>query len=457
MTRSGQILRCLGFAALTIGASVRSTRAQVHVVTLAPDGAWTWFNDPRAIYHNGFLYFGYSRSDGKTALSVFQPGRGSTVLWTSSWTERDDHDNPGLLALEDGRLLAIYSRHGATENFSCRMSLSTNPVSAAGWSSESTINAGARATYANPFRLSAEPGVVYNFFRALNFNPSVIVSTNNASTWLEPRVLIKSGTNSSVRPYVKYTSDFVKRIDFLYTDGHPNQRANSLYHMFYQRGTLYRTDGTVLKPFSEIPVLHDAGERGSVIYHYNEEPTDDPNDHIPFGRAWCWDIVNPGDEHPVCVFSVHRRRPGTHWSDDRIFYYYARWTGSTWRKQFIAHAGRPLYSGERDYAGGICLDPENPGIVYLSSNAANPFNVKEMRNVPLDEQGRYEIFQGTTTNSGVTFTWKPITSKSANDNLRPYVPRNHGKLPAVIWIRGEYTGYATHHCAVVGLFHLVSE
>src|SRR4051812_9907024 len=87
--------------------------AQTNFATLAPDGAWTWYNDPRALYHNGILYFGYVRRDGKTALNSFNPANGaSTLLFTSSWSEEDDHNNPGLLALEDGRLLAIYAHHG---------------------------------------------------------------------------------------------------------------------------------------------------------------------------------------------------------------------------------------------------------------------------------------------------------------------------------------------------------
>jgi BNR repeat-containing family member len=454
MTASARLVLWLILATLTVGNPIAAFGAQPHTEALAPDGAWTWFNDPRALYHNGSLYFGYNRSDGKSALSVFQPGRGSTSLWTSSWSERDDHDNPGLLALENGRLLAVYSRHGTTETFSYRLSLSTNPVSTADWSSEVTVNVGARVTYSNPFRLSTEPGTIYNFLRALNFNPTVIISTNNANSWQEPKLLIKSGSNSTVRPYVKYSSDGSKRIDFLYTDGHPNQKANSIYHMFYEGRRLYRTDGSVLKPFSEIPLLHDAGERGSVIYQYGERPTDDPNDHIPFGRAWCWDITTSTNEQPVCVFSVCRRTPGTDWVDDRIFYYYARWTGSHWQKRVIAQAGRPLYSSERDYAGGICLDPENPGVVYLSSNAANPFKVKEMRPIPLNKQEHYEIFQGITTDSGLTFSWKPITVNSTDDNLRPYVPRNHHKAASVLWIHGDYSGYTTSCCAIVGLFPL---
>src|SRR2546423_15223225 len=73
--------------------------AQTNLAVLTSDGAWTWFNDPRALFHNGALYFGYVRSaDGKSVLSAFQPTNGlKTDLWTSSLTQTDDHNNPGLL------------------------------------------------------------------------------------------------------------------------------------------------------------------------------------------------------------------------------------------------------------------------------------------------------------------------------------------------------------------------
>src|SRR5260370_33878655 len=87
--------------------------ARTNPITLAPDGAWTWFNDPRAIYDNGALYFGYERNgDGRTVLSAFQPSTAHRAdLWPSTQTEKDDHDNPALLPNQDARNLTVYSRH----------------------------------------------------------------------------------------------------------------------------------------------------------------------------------------------------------------------------------------------------------------------------------------------------------------------------------------------------------
>ena len=305
-------------------------------------------------------------------------------------------------------------------------------------------------TYSNPYQLAAEAGKVYDFCRDLNFNPTVLTSTDAGATWSAPQLFIKTGTGGT-RPYVKYCSDYFSRIDFLYTDGHPRDLNNSLYHTYYANGALYQTDGTFLKSFGAIPLLHDSGERGTVIYQYSAADTSDPNDHIPAGRAWCWEIVYQTNGWPACVFSVQRDGvAGSDWTGDRIYYYYARWTGTNWQKRFIAQAGRPLYSSEDDYAGGIALDPEDPSVVYVSTDAATPFDLTTISNVPL--AAHFELYQGRTTNGGLSFAWTALTTNSTVDNFRPYVPRNRRGVPALIWFRGSYPTFTSFTTSVVGLF-----
>jgi autotransporter-associated beta strand protein len=420
--------------------------------TLVSDGAWTWYNDPRALFHNGKLYVGYVRAaNSKTALNVFDLATGQTSnLWYSGFTQLDDHNNPGLLSKQDGRLLAIYSRHLSDQYFAYRRSTSTDPAASTDWAAEQTIPAsGASMTYANPFQLLSEGGKIYNFCRNTNFNPTVFTSTDGGSNWSSAQLFIKNGNGGSIRPYVKYASDYTNRIDFLYTDGHPRDVDNSLYHLYYQTNVFHKTDGTFLKNYSDLPILHDSGERGSVIYQYSATETNDYNDHIATGRAWNWEIAYQSNGAPVCVFTV--QRDGADWTADRIYYYYARWTGAAWQKRFIAHAGRPLYSAEDDYAGGICLDPQDPNVIYISSNASDPFNTTTT-NATLRANERYELWRGVTGDGGLTFAWTQITSNSTVDNLRPYVPRRNGGEPCVLWFRGAYTSYTSYSCSIVGLF-----
>jgi len=431
---------------------------QTNFATLVPDGAWTWFNDPRAVFHCGKLYFGYVRAtDGKTALSVFDLATGKTTnLWSAGFTELDDHNNPGLLAKSDGHLLAVYARHNTDQYFSYRTSVTTNPSTSVNWNAESSVaNSNAGMTYANPFQLSAEGGKIYNFCRNLNFNPTIYTSVDGGAHWSGPQLFIKTGKNGNIRPYVKYSSDYAGRIDFLYTDGHPKDVANSLYHLFYTNRAFHRTDGTIVASYAGLPIRHDAGQRGGVIYQYSNSDTTNFNDHIPTGRAWCGEIARQSNGAPVCVFSVQRDSGslnGGDWSDDRIYYYYARWTGSNWQKRFIAQAGRPLYWAEEDYGGGICIDPIEPDVIYISSNAEQPFNLTSITNVSLRANSRYELWRGVTVDGGLKFSWSQITTNSTADNLRPYIPRRNGGERCVIWYRGSYATYTSYACSVVGLF-----
>ena len=401
-------------------------------ITIIPDGAWTWFNDPRAVWHDGKLYVGYVRNaDGHTVLSHYDPATKRTeTVCSSSFTEKDDHNNPSLLILNDGRLMSFYARHSTDAHFVYRIADGD----------EQFYKTGAKVTYSNPFQLTVEGGRIYNFMRNQNFNPTFVFSDDLGTNWSTPKILIKTGAGRT-RPYVKYASDGNRRIDFLYTDGHPRDVTNSLYHAYYEGGALWKTDGTFLEPLTDAPLQHDSGERGSLLYKYDSD--------IPGGRAWCWEIVYQTNGHPICVFTVQRDHvTGTNWFNDRIHYYYARWTGTEWQKRLIAHAGRPLYAAERDYAGGICIDPQNPNVIFISSNAANPFDVSSITNVPLRANDRYELFRGVTQDGGLTFAWSPITTNSTLDNLRPYVPRGGSTL---LWLRGTYKSYTSYDCAIVAL------
>ena len=183
-------------------------------------------------------------------------------------------------------------------------------------------------------------------------------------------------------------------------------------------------------------------------------PTSDPNDHIPTGRAWCWEIGYQTNGSPVCVFTV-QTRPGHRHQLVRSTAFITTTRAGRARPGKNASSptpGRPLYEAEDDYAGGICLDPQNPNVIYLSSNAQNPFNLSDTTNVPLRPNERYELYRGVTSDGGLTFTWNAVTTNSTVDNLRPYIPRHQTGTPAVLWFRGAYATFTAYNCEIVGLF-----
>lgn len=426
-----------------------------NAVEVAPDGAWTWFNDERTILHQGSLYSGYVKANGTYGITRRNLATGVNshmVISTAASQQQDDHNNPSITVLPDGRLMVLYSKHIAGAQYYQRTSLVPLPTTNADWGSEVVIGMPANNTYANTYRLTGEADAIYNFSRCINFNPTLTISTNNGATWGTSRQLVGTGSGST-RPYPRYCSNGVDRIDLIYTDGHPRDVANSVYHMYYKSSGLYKTDGTLIDSLASIPLDHDGGEKGNTIYQFSNAawgPGEGPDDWIPTGRGWTWDVHYGQDGAPVCVFQVQRDDvTGSGWNNDRIYYYYARWTGTEWQRKFIAQGGRPLYSAEDDYGGGMCLDPEDPRIVYISTNAADPFNLGDTSAVPLRSGDRYEIYRGFTADGGRTFSWTQVTVDSAMDNLRPIVPPDHGKQECLVWFHGTYSSYTSFSTKVV--------
>lgn len=430
-------------------------------VNIANSGVWTWFNDNQSIVlPNGRHLVGYVRKDGNVAVTSFDPvtGTGSeAVLSGAGAVQADDHNNPSLTLLPDGRVLAVYSMHSSQQKFYHRTSIGTDPRVSSDWGAQQEKTVPSSISYSNTFRLSAESDVIHNFSRIINYNPTVTTSNDLGSTWGTPVQFIRTGTGST-RPYYRFCTNHADRIDMIYTDAHPGTSPTSIYHLFCQNGGVRRSDGSQIRAWADLPLLHDSPtfERGSVVYPYTTRAWtagEGPDDFIPNGRAWTWDVHQDSEGRPVCVFSVQLPDvTGSGWQNHRIYYYYARWTGNEWQRRFIAHAGRCLYDTQPHYAGGICVDPRDTRVVYLSTNAANPFALDSLTNVPLAANARYEIYRGFTADGGLTFSWTQVTETSVSDNLRPVVPEAHDRERSLLWVNGSYASYTSYTTRVLGMF-----
>jgi hypothetical protein len=430
-------------------------RLPANAMRVAPDGAWTWFNDERAVFHQGSLFTGYVKGNGQYGVTRYDPATHEVfhmIISTGTSQQQDDHNNPSITVLPDGKLLLLYAKHLGGSQFYQRTSRVALPSTAADWGPEIVRPLGANNTYNNTYLLSGEADRIYNFHRNLNFNPTITISNDLGATWETPVPFISVGTNNT-RPYPRYCSNKTDRIDMIYTDGHPRDVDNSIYHMFYRAGAFHKTDGTVVDTMANLPLDHQGGQRGSVIYPYSAAAWgggQGPDHWIPGARGWTWDVHYGADGHPLCLFQVQTGTDAS-WSSSRIYYYHARWTGREWRRKFIAHGGRGIYAAESDYGGGMTIDPDHPNVIYISSNAANPFNLGDISNVPLKPNARYELYRGVTSDGGQTFSWEPLTVDSAADNLRPIVPENHGYDRALLWFNGTYNSYTNFSTEVLGL------
>jgi len=265
------------------------------VKELAPDGAWTWFNDERAIVDDTTLLIGSIDSKGQSRVDLYDMETGDKQAFgISSWYAKDDHNNPALLKMSNGNILACYANHSAEPRWYCRIAQPAQGSSKNNsyeWLPEQVMNLPANATYNNVFELADENGRIYNFMRCVGWNPTMLITDDFGKTWNRPLELICSGDNRT-RPYVKYSSNGKDRIDMIYTDAHPRDLAeNNVYHIYYQKGDLRRSDGTVIRSLEDIRQSPITPSQGTMIYSAAEQ-----------GRGWVWDLEYDGRGNPVAAF-----------------------------------------------------------------------------------------------------------------------------------------------------------
>ena len=439
------------------------------IVDLAPDGAWSMFTSDKALFHNGHYYIGHSMSNGQVGIYRYNPQTGAStdVIVSTNTSQQVDYRNaPSVTRLADGRLLLVYAKYFVAKTpgggpFYYRISNTANPATLADWGPEQVREFDGNATYSATMMLSDEGNKLYHFHRGIGHDPSVSISNDQGQSWEYPVKFMNT------QGFWKITSDNEKRIDILYNKRYPTHSSNektSVFHAYYEGGSFKRTDGSFLKNFSDLPFSSENGTSndGSWVYQVKNGAWgagQGPDDYIPGGDTWIQDIAYQSNGNPVATFQVQKDfGGGNSFQNDRLYYYYAVWNGSSWEKRFIAHGGGSIYwQRHGEHSGGIVLDPDNPNVVYLSSCAQNPFDlspssVLSAGAVPLNNNRIFEIWKGVTNDGGKTFTWSAITSNSSESNYRPYVPPNHGYDTHVIWYSGRFDFNDDFNTRIKGVF-----
>jgi hypothetical protein len=412
------------------------------LITFNDNGAWSWFEDERAIVDTaaGKIIVssvaaaagsGGATRSGDVDVAELDLATGDVTRFVlSPALQADDHDSAALWRRPNGHYVASYSKHGSDQL--TRWRISTNPGDISGWGPEQTRVNGAGTTYSNLHYLPNDnggAGRLYNFTRSVGFDPNILFSDNHGETWSDDgRLLIEGGTGD--RPYLRYFSDG-QRIHLIATERHPRNFDNSIYHAYIENGQLFSStgspldtnlfDATAVAPADLSPVFSTGTFFGGTEMR----------------RAWTIDVAIDDAGNPHAVFQARANDLNT---DHRFFY--ARFNGSTWTVNQLARAGGFLYSAEDDYTGLAALDPHDPNRLFISTKIDPRTN---------DSMQHYEIFEGVTTTGGASWTWSPITYNSTMDNLRPIVPAWDDEHTALLWMRGVYSTYTSYNLDIVGL------
>jgi hypothetical protein len=385
------------------------------------DGAWCWFSDPRAVYYEGKYkrtYAGWMDSKGSVLMGYYD--HTTREIKTTVLKEKyqvDDHDNPALLFAPGGRLMVFFTKHGGSQP--TELYRMKNPEDISEWDQQQLFlnnmdlykGMNNTNTYVNPIMLSKENNRIYLFWRGVDSKPNYSFSDDMGLTWSKSRIFVlPERIYAGRRPYMKVDSNGKDKIVFAFTDGHPNvEKENSIYFMYYKKGSLYNVKGEKIGEMGGEPVQP---HQATVVYDAS----------VTRQKAWIWDIALDRNENPVLAYVKFP-------DDNNHIYCYSRWDGRKWQMSDLINSGKwfpktPAGKEETEpnYSGGLYLDHNNPGIVYLSVTRNSVFEIEKWMNV--DDKN-----------------WKvtPITAHSAEDNVRPFCIRNTPEnIPLkVLWMENR--------------------
>ncbi|NDW17343.1 T9SS C-terminal target domain-containing protein [Dysgonomonas sp. 216] len=410
-----------------IGAYTFSDSDTYEGAVVTTKGAWCWFADPRATHYENEegtinkTYIGYIDVHGniKAMQYDFLTGITSEVL-IRSYFQPDDHNNPTFLVLPDERVMIFYSRHTDEACFYYRISQKPGDITTLG--AEKKLITSHNTTYPSPFILSDDPNHIYLCWRGINWHPTIAQlnipdeDDNVDFTWGPYQIVQSTGA----RPYAKYASNGTDKILMTYTTAHPdNQNPNYVYYNYIDVNTLELKDvkGKVLSTIAN--GTHSVSAT-STYANANPEAVVDNASY----RDWVWEVMEGYNGAPVVA--MVRINSGKTSHD----YYYAKWTGTEWKKTFLANGGGHFHQSaglEMCYSGGMAIDKNNANVMYCS--------------VPVtgDNGKVYEIVKYTVNANGELENTEQITKNSTKNNIRPYViPNSKNSDLKLTWMHGDY-------------------
>jgi len=382
------------------------------------DGGWSYFSDPRAVQvttPRTLLYAGWVNHLGSIVAGVYDPATQRVQSMTlHDRFQNDDHANPSVLALPDGRVTYFWSAHNGLYTY---YRTTTVPGDIHSFGPLRTLPvrlAGDRLyTYSNPILLPGESNRLYLFWRSQYTHQVFATSDDLGEHWSPAQVLLEE---PGQRPYAKYaaTDD---TIGIAFTRSHPDESPTGIYFMTYWKGAFFRADGTAIGGVDDLPF---APAQTELVV--------DPA--VLGSSAWIQDVAFGADGNPVITYVATN---STHQ------YHYVRWNGTAWHDTLLADGGPGIATNSREpsYSGGIALDHSDPTAAYLSRR--------------IGEHNVIEKWQ--TADGGATFTSAPLTQDMTVDNLRPTVPL--GLRPEdtgrTLWMSGSYRYFTDYTTALAGV------
>lgn len=436
------------------------------LISIAPEAAWTWYTDERAIVDtvNGTIIAGGVRGKnwfgarGDILANTFDLASGQRtefVLGGPPSGDQDDHNTASFIKLSDDNYLASWSSH-SNDNF-IRFRRSTNPSDATAWNAEQTFERSAsdgasgtnNVTYTNLHFLSAEgtgQGRIYNIFRnegAGSWDRYFIYSDDLGQSWSFGGRITGEDT-AGVRPYLKLANNGVDTIYFIASE---TASGNSIWSGYIKGGKIHKMDGVVVDNDIFDNAAPPVNQLTSVMLHGTLVGGESMENH------WPRDMELDENGQLAATWRALVDGSGSDWR-----HFYGRWDGSQWIIHQLAYAGdfNLLFqqNGTDRHRGTplSALNPSDVNVVYFTGSA------DPSTGIPLvsaaDGRRNLEVFKAETDDLGVSWTYTQITRDSSCHNFRINVLSWDEENTAVMWMRGYYDRWNFHQyngwdCALV--------
>ena len=365
-----------------------------------------------AVYYNGKTYFGFIDLNSAARVATYDHASGHVAISPAVVATNlvaDVHCTPSvMIRASDHRLVLAVAPHDNVPSVHLYVAVSTNPQDISSWNAPTDIASGLGGTsytYAKLIQLSGESGRIYLFYRdeqntgatsALCYS----TSTDGGATWSAQTTLYKQANAQS---YWVIETDDTSRIDFAVSDGTAfYAQPSSLYHFYYQSGSFYKTDGTLITttpPFSpsDLTKVYDSSN-GYVRVPYSIAGGSSP------AIGWAaWDASGSGANEK---------------------YWYGVWSGGAWHVNAVLDQGAPQTAYFSD--GGIAIDKTSPNTVYVARLIAS----------------NWQIIKAVTSDNGASWTTTRLTNDTGlvgdTYNLRPISPHNAVGGLKVAWSFGPH-------------------
>jgi hypothetical protein len=338
---------------------------------VAQDAGWCWFQNPRAVVIGtkvwaGYVCSGYEDASKRGQVRLVEYDTQSHrsrehILLDPSYKEEadawcDDHNAPSLTILPDGSLLAAFTQHhkGNQVFFSHLRFNDEDPVLES-WTVD--LPGQSRVTYSNLIYLAKERRL-YNFFRGFgdSFKPSVMYSDDFGRTWIHSGTLVAVDREEKrQRPYLLAVSNGEDEIHLVFTDGHPRNQDNSLYHMVYKSG-VGLTDSLGHRIASLETGIPSPGV-ATRVFRGNVNQV-----------AWPVELKLI-DGIPRILFQVSNRAALRKAGTAEIDFALARFEAGRWLTKYLGSGGSQLYRGEDDYSGLATMLTGNRSVISTNRDS----------------------------------------------------------------------------------------